>query len=125
MTVPTPLEEISTSVTQILAKLETIPFDQIGTNLNESLSSLNATLEQTKRLAQSIDAGLAPAAANLLRQTESTLAQVQRTFADDSPLASEMRGLMDELAQAARSIRLMADYLERHPEALIQGKGGR
>jgi len=124
-TVPTPLEEISTSVTQILAKLETIPFDQIGANLNESLSSLNATLEQTKKLAQSIDAGLAPAAANLLRQTESTLAQVQRTFSDDSPLASEMRGLMDELAQAARSIRLMADYLERHPEALIQGKGGR
>jgi paraquat-inducible protein B len=124
-TVPTPLEEISTSVTQILAKLETIPFDQIGTNLNESLGSLNATLEQTKKLAQSIDTGLAPAAANLLSQIESTLAQVQRTFADDSPLASEMRGLMDELAQAARSIRLMADYLERHPEALIQGKGGR
>jgi paraquat-inducible protein B len=53
------------------------------------------------------------------------MAQLQRTFADDSSLASEMRGLMDELAQAARSIRVMADYLERHPEALIQGKGGR
>ena len=124
-TVPTPLEEISTSVAQILAKLETVPFDQIGTNLNDALESLNATLDHTKKLAQSIDGGLAPAAANLLTQTERTMAQLQRTFADDSSLASEMRGLMDELAQAARSIRVMADYLERHPEALIQGKGGR
>jgi paraquat-inducible protein B len=27
------------------------------------------------------------------------------------------------LSAAARSFRLMADYLERHPEALIRGKG--
>jgi paraquat-inducible protein B len=29
-----------------------------------------------------------------------------------------------ELAAAARSVRLVADYLERHPEALLKGKAG-
>jgi paraquat-inducible protein B len=29
---------------------------------------------------------------------------------------------MTELSAAARSLRLMMDYLERHPEALIKGK---
>jgi len=31
---------------------------------------------------------------------------------------------LSELASAARSLRLMAEYLERHPEALIRGKSG-
>jgi len=29
---------------------------------------------------------------------------------------------MQELARAARSLRVLADYLERHPEALLRGK---
>jgi len=29
---------------------------------------------------------------------------------------------MRELSGAARSLRMMANYLERHPEALIKGK---
>jgi paraquat-inducible protein B len=29
---------------------------------------------------------------------------------------------MQELARAARSLRVLADYLERHPESLIRGK---
>ena len=31
---------------------------------------------------------------------------------------------LKELSAAARSIRVWADYLERHPEALLRGKGG-
>ena len=29
---------------------------------------------------------------------------------------------LTELKDAARSIRVLADYLERHPEALLKGK---
>jgi paraquat-inducible protein B len=29
-----------------------------------------------------------------------------------------------ELSRAARSVRVLADYLERHPESLIRGKKG-
>jgi paraquat-inducible protein B len=32
--------------------------------------------------------------------------------------------MLKELAGAARSIRVLADYLERHPEALLRGKPG-
>jgi paraquat-inducible protein B len=29
---------------------------------------------------------------------------------------------MEELEAAAQSVRILADYLERHPESLIKGK---
>jgi HAMP domain-containing protein len=29
---------------------------------------------------------------------------------------------MDEVAAAARAVRVLADYLERHPEAFLKGK---
>jgi len=31
---------------------------------------------------------------------------------------------MSQLKDAARSIRVLTDYLEQHPEALLQGKTG-
>ena len=34
----------------------------------------------------------------------------------------EMRGTLSEVKRAAQSIRVLTDYLERHPEALIRGK---
>jgi paraquat-inducible protein B len=37
-------------------------------------------------------------------------------------LQQDARDAMRELARAAQSFRVLADYLERHPEALIHGK---
>ena len=41
----------------------------------------------------------------------------------------ELRDALQEIARAARSVRVLSEYLERHPEALIRGKteqnGGR
>jgi paraquat-inducible protein B len=31
---------------------------------------------------------------------------------------------LQEVSRAARSFRVLADYLERHPEALLRGKKG-
>ena len=43
----------------------------------------------------------------------------------DSPLYHDLKRVLRDLADAARSIRVLADYLERHPDALIYGKGKR
>jgi paraquat-inducible protein B len=41
---------------------------------------------------------------------------------DRSPLLADIRGLVQQMDGAARSLRLMAEYLERNPNALITGK---
>ena len=37
-------------------------------------------------------------------------------------MSQELQNSMRELAETARSLRILADYLERHPEALLRGK---
>ena len=43
-------------------------------------------------------------------------------FANDSAISQELQTSLRELADAARSLRILSDYLERHPEALLRGK---
>ncbi|MBL8540661.1 MAG: hypothetical protein JNK68_09855 [Betaproteobacteria bacterium] len=40
----------------------------------------------------------------------------------DAPVQQELRDMLQELTRAARSLRVLTDYLEQHPEALIRGK---
>ena len=66
----------------------------------------------------------ADSASATLRQAQATMASVQRTIGSDSALSTNAESMMQELSRAARSIRVFADYLDRHPEALIRGKSG-
>ena len=40
----------------------------------------------------------------------------------DAPAQQELREALQEITRAARSLRVLTDFLERHPEALIRGK---
>jgi paraquat-inducible protein B len=40
----------------------------------------------------------------------------------DAPLQQTARTTLEQVGQAARSLRTLADFLERHPESLIRGK---
>jgi paraquat-inducible protein B len=64
------------------------------------------------RLADSIE-GAANQARDVLSQTQTVVSAVD---------GKDLETLVTELSEAARSIRVLADYLERHPEALIRGK---
>ena len=41
---------------------------------------------------------------------------------ENSVLMKEVGSTLDELSQAARSIRVLSDYLEQHPDSIIWGK---
>ena len=113
---PTPMEQITTRLAQIVDKIEKVPFDKIGKDLHE-------TLHQTQLLAKNLNADLAPMVSDALEQTQETLAAVESVMSSDSALQHELKRALAELANAARSLSDLADYLERHPESLIYGKG--
>ena len=61
----------------------------------------------------------------LMTNLDNTLVTVQkglRQIDPNSPAAVNMNNALKELSAAARSIRVLADYLEQHPEALVKGK---
>lgn len=68
--------------------------------------------EEVVRLADSIEA-VANQAKILLDQSQGVVSSID---------ANALESLVQELSRAARSIRVFADYLDRHPEALIRGK---
>ncbi len=81
-------------------------------------------LDVEKELAATLRAvrNAASATAKTARRFEGVAVAVDSLIAEDSPTRAELESLIAELAEAARSVRLLADYLERHPEAFIQGK---
>ncbi len=119
-TVPTPLDELS----GLLSKLARLPLDRMGDDLASSLAALRDTMGATNRLLGRLDRQTASELDATLVQTRQTLAAVEKTLAPNAPLQSEAYRVLNELSAAARSLRIMADYLERHPEALLRGKGG-
>jgi paraquat-inducible protein B len=60
----------------------------------------------------------------LIAQAQSTLAAADGLVGANAPLRYDLNAMLKELTGAARSIRVFADYLERHPDALLRGKVG-
>jgi len=121
-TIPTPIEEITKGITRIVDKLEKLPLEQIGNDLRDTMAHLKKSTEQLQKLMQNIDEKVAPAATATLEKTETTLTKLDRLLDAESPTGHELKRVLAELADAARNISVLADYLGRHPESLVFGK---
>ena len=84
---------------------------------------MNATLKETSLLVSDLRNTVTPEINAVLEEARLSLANAERMLNADSPLQVKLNSALDEISGAARSLRLLMDYLERHPEALIQGKG--
>lgn len=125
-TIPGTLSEVQPQIADIVARLSKVPFDEIGRGLTTTLGSVNETLASaTKAIGQ-----LTPQAQQSLAEVQRTLQSAQRSLEGldrnlVDPNAPVQRGLDDtlrELQRAARSLRVLADYLQLHPESLLRGK---
>ncbi|MBW2297689.1 MAG: MCE family protein [Deltaproteobacteria bacterium] len=64
-------------------------------------------------------------ATSALEQADTTLATIDELSSQDSEVIYTLNTALEEIAMAARSIRAVAEYLERHPESLLKGKRGK
>jgi paraquat-inducible protein B len=118
-TVSTPLDELR----GLLTRLARLPLDRMGDDLSQSLAALRETTQATNTLLTRLDQETVSELTKTLEQTRKTLLGAEKMLAPNSSLQAEAQRALRELTAAARSFRIMADYLERHPEALIRGKG--
>jgi len=135
------LTDLREAATSIINKLNKINYEAIGSELQQTLqgsndvvkkidkmqfeaigSDLQQTLQSTNKLMQRLDAELVPETKGMMEDARRALVAAEKLLASDSPLQTDATAMMNEIARAAQSLRILSDYLEQHPEALIKGK---
>jgi paraquat-inducible protein B len=114
-TVPGGLQSLQDSITSLVEKLNKVPFEGIGKDLRQ-------TLQDASALVKTLGNSVAPEARAALAAARISLESVNRALQPVSGVAQSTAETMRELSRTAASFRALADYLERHPEALLRGK---
>ncbi len=141
-------DDPATAATNLVNRLNDIPFESIGRNLDQtlagvnalvndrqlsqSLAELHATLAGAQALVTNLNRGLAPITQrmpaiaagleNSIKRTDKLIGSLESGYGGDSRFSRDVGHLMSQLSDAARSIRVLTDLLTRHPEALIRGR---
>ena len=141
-------EDVASAATNLVNRLNDIPFATIGQNLSQllvntnaligdkrlsdSLAGLQATLAGTQTLIANLNHGLTPMTSRMpaiasdleesVRHLNRLTTSFESGYGGDSRFNRDLSRMMGQLSDAARSIRVLADLLSRHPEALIRGR---
>lgn len=138
-----------TNLDQALAGIASLA-DKVNQEITPLSERASTTLSEYQQLGETLRGEVGPLLRELSRATQSVTALATRVEAKVDPLADSTQMALDEAAtamrtvtqltgegsstryeldqllatatRAASSIRSLADYLERHPEALLQGK---
>lgn len=98
-----------------------------GPQLGHALQSLDDTLTRLDQITREVQPDIKMLIGSLRDTTDAaqnTLNTVQGVMGDPAARGSDLPRLLRELTEAARSVRGLADYLDRHPEALLRGRKG-
>ncbi|MGV8918899.1 MAG: intermembrane transport protein PqiB [Pseudomonas sp.] len=114
-TVPGSLDKLQEQLQGIVDKISKLPVDQIASNLNGSLGELQKTMK-------TVNGDILPQMRDTLIQTRKTITEAQSSFSEDSPQRQQLGEALEEMQRTARSVRVLTDFLGRHPEALIRGR---
>ena len=117
------LIDLEAKVNTILAKMEKIPYAEIGEELKLTLKSMNET-------AKRLEGEILPEAGQTMADLRRAIAAAEKMLQSgeqnlvgaDAPAQQELREALREIARAARAVTVLTEYLERNPSALIRGK---
>lgn len=123
-TFPSDIEQIKRSAGQVLDRVAALPLEDLIQDMRTMIQSVNALVSSPAvKSAEQALLQTAEAAEQLMTQANQTLASADDLISPGSPLRYDLTQALTELRTALRSLRQLAEYLERHPEALVRGKG--
>lgn len=150
-TLPTTIEQATLAVKQILDRLENIDLKKLvdsatatldsvrdiaaSGEVKGALASLDRTLQSVQKLSRSLDGAVGPLAESLSTTAEraqlledelrKTLDSTRSLIEPGSPLSYQLQTTLEDVSAAARSVRSLAETLERDPSAVVRGRGER
>jgi paraquat-inducible protein B len=124
-----PIEQILNDITSSLSAINQIVSSP---EIMETINSLKQTLQTVDKLAKNIDRNVQPIAdnttktlldlQNTLDEANALLSNTKQLLSEDSTQIYNLNMALDEIVNAARSIRMFAETIERQPETLFRGK---
>lgn len=122
------LQDISEAVKEFKVLIK-----DVRQSIDPITSSIEETAQETRKLVKSSDAGMqrtfdtleevGASTQAMMSKAEKTLESLESTLGEDSAVSYRINRMVSEISEAARAMRTLAEYLERHPEALVFGKG--
>jgi paraquat-inducible protein B len=109
------IDELQLRLAHVVRKIDELPLQEIARHLDSDLTGMHGTLDR-------INGELLPGASAAVSAMHDTLGSIDRALAEDSPWRASVELTLGEARRTMRSIRSLANYLDRHPEALIRGR---
>lgn len=136
--VPSSSQKIMQDVGKFVTRVKQLPIEEISEDLKGAVDGLNTLLSNpglqkmpdtllhiltdVEQMTTSLNTDTLLQLNTTLKDVNSLLTDLRGWVSTDSTLYADLGEAISEVANAASSINDLADLLERHPEALIQGK---
>ncbi len=118
-TVPGTLSQVQPQIAEIVEKVSKIPFDEIGKDLRSTLAGASAAINRLTPEAQKALVDVQ----KTLDRAQASLDSLDRNVTDsNAPVQQNLQETLLELQRTSRSLRVLSDYLQQHPDSLLRGK---
>jgi paraquat-inducible protein B len=115
-TAPGQIDALEAKIGDIVKNLDQMQFKEISDDLRKAIGDLDTTLVSAHGTLTNTD--------KLLGNADQLMGSADKLIEPNSVLDTELNSMLLQGGDAARAVRVLADYLERHPEALVRGKTG-
>ncbi len=121
-TIPGSFQRLQDGLTRILTSLEKVRFDEIGSELQQTLQAVHKAVAEIGGLSKKLNRDTAPKLQTTIDELQKTLVVLQKSLGKDSPLNYNATKAMEELSETLQSIRDLAQTLDHQPQSLLFGK---
>lgn len=109
------LDKLQQQVTSIVSKLDKIPFDSIG-------RELDTMIKQIRVLSVNLDKSVTPKLASTLTEIERATKNLNSLIAPGSPVVANTEAMLEDLRRSLKSLTNLTESLSANPDSLIRGR---
>ena len=110
------------SVFKELARKVDSKVEPLATSFDQTLVEARAGIGDARKLMQTDVKQAADSATTALDQANLTLKSIEHLAEEGTQLRLEVSAALTEIAAASRSVRVLADFIEQHPDAILRGR---
>lgn len=96
--------------------------EPLATSLDQTLVDVRAGIGDARKLMATDIKDVANSAKAALDKASKTLASMENLADEGTQLRHEISAALIEVSAAARSVRVLADFIEQHPDAVLRGR---